>query len=385
MAVLIRLQYASRIERSTGTMSQSTTSRSKRSRTGSTQGGVSDGTGRTKNTTPYDPNFEQKMIDGGVYPDGYEGVNGTPAPLPANMEELQEMLCRQRASLSPSQFPEGAFTSFKRANAQASREAGAMTDVMPVIAGQRDSQFRPAREVLYTNAAPIVPGVSKPKPDACYGAQPSQIDPLVRRDLAAQIVPSRQETLPAAPNFTFEGKGKSGSAEVAQRQVMNNGAYGSRAMLSLQNYGRSPPRYDGNAYTIGVTYHPGTGTMQMYASHPVQAAGRPTDSEYYTTQVGAYAMTHSSDAFRRGAGAFRNARDWTQEQRDCFIAAANANANASAAAGINITDRRSSNSASTPFISVGSSANCGLRVSSDTSADELAGPATPMKRQRRRG
>lgn len=52
--------------------------------------------------------------------------------------------------------------------------------------------------------------------------------------------------------------------------------YRARAMHSLQKYGSTLPMYDGNAYTIGATYHPGTGTVQMYASHPAEVAGQPT-------------------------------------------------------------------------------------------------------------
>lgn len=359
-------------------MSQSTTSRSKRSRTDSTLGGAARATGTTRNTTPYDPNFEQTMIDGGVYPPGYRGRAGERPPKPQNMQELQAMLGAQRQSLSPSVFREEDFEEFQDRNVQASREAGAMADVMPVIAGQQDRQFRPAREVLYTNAAPIVLGVSKPKPDIYYGAPPSQIDVRVRRDLSGQIIPSQQDSLPAAPNFSLEGKSKAGGAEVAQRQVMNNGAYGARAMHSLKNYGGTSPVYDGNAYTIGATYV--DGQLKLYASHPVQVAGRPTGADYHMTQLDSYAMTGNINGFRQGAAAYRNAREWTQEQRDSFITTANANAGA----GIHTTDRRSLSSASTRVTSLVSSVNPAPRMSSDTSADELAGPVTPLKRRRRR-
>jgi hypothetical protein len=41
------------------------------------------------------------------------------------------------------------------------------------------------------------------------------------------------------------------------------------------------------------------------------------------TQVEAFALTRNANTFREGVGAFRNARDWAQEQRDMFISAAN--------------------------------------------------------------
>jgi hypothetical protein len=41
------------------------------------------------------------------------------------------------------------------------------------------------------------------------------------------------------------------------------------------------------------------------------------------SQVEAFALTRNINTFREGATAFRNARDWAQEQRDTFITAAN--------------------------------------------------------------
>ena len=39
------------------------------------------------------------------------------------------------------------------------------------------------------------------------------------------------------------------------------------------------------------------------------------------------AMTHNQEIFRQGATAYRNARDWTREQRDKAIERANKRAN----------------------------------------------------------
>jgi len=47
---------------------------------------------------------------------------------------------------------------------------------------------------------------------------------------------------------------------------MHNGAYGARAMHSLQNYGNASPLYDDNAYAVGATYH--DGQLKIYATHP---------------------------------------------------------------------------------------------------------------------
>ncbi|KAF2214175.1 hypothetical protein CERZMDRAFT_83547 [Cercospora zeae-maydis SCOH1-5] len=173
----------------------------------------------------------------------------------------------------------------------------------------------------------ILPGLlerSAPKPDIYYGAKPSQLDRRVRRDLAGYIVPSGRSDLPAAPNFFLEGKSAAGRADVAQNQAMYDGAVGARAMLQLQNYGQPTPRYDGNAYTVTSTYHPGTGTLQMYATHPRPSVAPAGEPQYYMTQLDGHYMTGTSDNFRKGAAAYRNARDWTQQQRDRLISGANA-------------------------------------------------------------
>ncbi|KAK4987224.1 hypothetical protein LTR66_007653 [Elasticomyces elasticus] len=132
-------QYSSRDVRAAGTISESTSQRRERSAgSRSSLGSTSTATGSSRGRTQYDPNFDQAMIDGGVYPDGYGGANGTSAPTPNNMEEILRSLGQQRASLSPSQFSEGAFANFERANRLAKGEAAAMAEVIPVIAGQRD-------------------------------------------------------------------------------------------------------------------------------------------------------------------------------------------------------------------------------------------------------
>jgi hypothetical protein len=47
------------------------------------------------------------------------------------------------------------------------------------------------------------------------------------------------------------------------------------------------------------------------------------------SQVKAWALTSDPDSFRQGVTAFRNARDWAQEQRDAHITAANERARSS--------------------------------------------------------
>ena len=155
---------------------------------------------------------------------------------------------------------------------------------------------------------------------------------------------------------------------------MHNGAAGARGMLHLQNYDSATPVYDGNAYTISSTYL--DGQLKMYATHPGPLANGAGEPQYYITQLGAYAMTHSLDTFRQGASAYRNGREWTRRQRDAFIANANA-----------VALRQSTESISFNTSGNDSKVSSGLEVessSSETSADELAPEYDAIVKRRRR-
>ncbi len=302
-------------------MSQSSFDSRKRSRRSSTK--QSSTTGKTKNTSPYNGNFEQKLVDRGIYPDGYEGPDGDPLE-PENLMTIREAFAKPRSSLSPSQFPESEFARFKKQNRLAKSESQAVTSIIPYIAGSKDSQFQTAGTIPFNNMKRFDPSITTPTPDFYYGASPSQIDARVRNDIGEYIMPSSRTSVPAAPNYFRADKSASGRADVAQMQAMYDGAVGARGMHTLQNYGTAAPVYDNNAYTISSTYHPGTGTLQMYATHPAPPASPGGETQYYTTQLNGCFMIGTPDGFRAGASAYRNAREWTTEQRDRFIASANA-------------------------------------------------------------
>jgi hypothetical protein len=61
----------------------------------------------------------------------------------------------------------------------------------------------------------------------------------------------------------------------------------------------------------------------MYTSHLVLLLRLEASSGYVTIQTKAYALTSDADAFRTGAGAYRNVRDWARQMRDEAIKKAN--------------------------------------------------------------
>ena len=154
-----------------------------------------------------------------------------------------------------------------------------------------------------------------------YGARPEQLDRQVRDELSGQIIPSTQYDLPITPNFFLAAKGPDGSLAVAGRQACYDGALGARGIQQLQSYGEGKQVFDKNAYTITSTYH--GGQLKIYTSHPKEPSDPGARPEYFMTQLRSFAMTDTTETFRQGATAFRNARDWTKEKRNEFVKSAN--------------------------------------------------------------
>lgn len=349
-------------------MSQSSTQSRKRDFASSTA--RSSGARKTKSTTPYSPEFEQKLADRGVFPVGYRFADGRRSPKPNNIQELMDALSRRRSSLSSTAFSEEAFEEFRDNDVRAS-ESAAMADLLPVIAGPKDKDYNPNGEVPFLRLEKFDPDISVPKPDRYYGAMPAQIDGSVRSDLTNYIIPSNRTNLPAAPNFFVEMKGISGRGNIAALQAMYDGAVGAKGILHLQNYGNAVPVHDANAYTITVTYC--NSTLKIYATHPRESE-RGGETEYFMTELKAYGMTSDPETFRKGAAAYRNAREWAQEQRDNFITNANAAALRMSADRVSVSR--------TEVTADASSTAAGGSFVSETSADELASDTHTVKRRR---
>lgn len=276
----------------------------------------------TRSSGVYDRDFQQHLTDGGIYPAEYEYPDGGVPPFPDNWEVINQVSNRPRPSLSPSQFSEGRFRAFKRADAHAAKEKQVSENVIPLIAGRIRDARCVAGGIPFGNLDPLTDSTLKPgNPDLYYGARPEQLRRDVRTELSGRIEPSTQSDLPVVPNFFVAAKGPDGSAAVAKRSACYDGVLGARGMHSLQSYGQSEPAYDNNASTVTSIYH--NGQLQMYTSHPAQPGGPGTRPEYFMHQIKGYAMTSDSDTFRRGATAFRNLRDWTEDERNAAIARAN--------------------------------------------------------------
>jgi hypothetical protein len=324
-----------------------------------------------KSTTPYDRGFEQKLVDGGVYPDEYEYPDGRVPSPPDNWEEFNQRLMQPRPSLSPSQFSDEAFRKFKRANAHAFKEKQVTTSVIPIIEGEIRDAKCVAGDIPFTNLDHLTDGTLAPgKPDLFYGARPEQLDRRIRDELSGSIIPSTQEDLPMAPNFFLAVKGPDGSAAVAKRQACYDGALGARGMQSLQLYGQDEPVYNKNAYTITSTYH--DGQLKMYTTHIIPPAGPGKPPEYQMTQLNTWGLTGNANTFRQGATAFRNGRDLAKEWRDKLVSAANER--------VDSLNAEPSTIESSDYNGLSDAVETYHTEDSETSADELAPTRYPVEK-----
>lgn len=276
----------------------------------------------TRSTGPYDRAFLQHLIDHNILPDGYEYPDGRLPPEPENMDDILRALSRPRQSLSPSRFSKGDFRKFQREDAQASKERQVTTTIIPIIEGDVGDKKCVAGEIPFTNLDHLTDGTLVPgNPDIYYGARPEQLDRSIRKNLGGHVVPSTQEDFPVAPNFFVEVKGHDGSTAVAKRQLSYDMALGARGINSLQAYNSSNLSYDNRAYTLGCTYQ--AGIIKMYAGQPILPSVPGGQPGYNMTQLKVLALTNDPEAFRQGATAYRNGRDWAKRQRDDAINQAN--------------------------------------------------------------
>ncbi|KAK2732731.1 hypothetical protein FQN57_002485 [Myotisia sp. PD_48] len=294
-------------------------------------------------STVYSRNFEQKLIENGIFPDEYEYPGGQLTELPSNWSEINGRLTCQRASLSPSKFNDDDFRKFRRADAHASKENPVTTSVIPTIEGEIGDTKCVGGGYQFGNLAPLInrsepngeqadtesdgeqpdskPELAQTTPDRFYGARPEQLERPIRDAHGDKIIPSTQDNLPMLPNFFLEAKGPDGFLPVVMRQVLYDGALGARGMHALQSYNQEKVVYDNNARTISSTYH--GGQLKLYTHHIIPSAKKGRESETIMTQLKGYSMTSDYETFVRGASAYRNLRDWAKGQRDEFIEAAN--------------------------------------------------------------
>ncbi len=205
-----------------------------------------------------------------------------------------------------------------------------MRNVIPLLAG--DADIPNEGHLLFNNLDSLTEDTTvNPKPDFFDGADFEALDRQVSEDLGEKIIPTRRVGVPVVPNLFMEVKSSTGSLEVAKRQVVLDGAYGTAMMFSLQNYLLDRPVYDGNAYTFTATFL--SGYLVLYAHYSTAPAGPGQRPGYHATQLNAYALTGNLEGWLAGIGAFRNMRKLAKRYRNQFIDMANSRARGRRAGG----------------------------------------------------
>ena len=273
---------------------------------------------KTTKSGPYDAAFQQHLIDHGILPYGYTYPNGNPPSKPGNHIEIRERLAQRRSSLSHSLYTDNDHQRFLHEEAGAANEQQVIQSVLPHIEGPTDGTTRGGPTKFANLKSMTMESTVPGYPDIYYGARTEEIELGVRTVIGDLIIPSAQVHLPAAPNFFVACKGPSGTASVAQRQALYDGAIGARGIQALRSF-QGEDVYDGNAYCISSFYS--SGLLRMFTIHPVQADnGR---LHYVMTLIKGWDMIGDAESFRSGATAYRNLRDWAKEQRDSAIQIAN--------------------------------------------------------------
>ncbi|KAI9898845.1 hypothetical protein N3K66_005306 [Trichothecium roseum] len=294
--------------------------------------------------SPYGREFQQHLADHGVYMNDYLSQL-------ANVDDLIDGLAQRRASLSPAAFSQAEFEALRMDNNEAISELDVVTSVVPVLRG--GAKIHHKQNVRFADMAALTSeGAVRPMPDWFDGARRQDLHAGVRDDpdLGPLIIPTKDFSVPVAPNFFLEVKGPAGQAVVAQRQACYDGAHGARATRALQSYGQQQQQqqqtdaaaaYPGSGgstwYAFSSTYVAAVGTLELYAHHvtaPTMEGERPG---YHMTKLFSFCMTLSRQSFAQGATAFRNARDMAKKQRDDLIKAANARASQAAEAAAEAT------------------------------------------------
>ena len=158
-------------------------------------------------TTAYAEDYEQHLIDHGIYPVLHKHPDARPTPKPSNLGNIRQRLAQSRASLSPSQFDESAFNDFQRKNIRAVREKRVVRTVVPVLGGNSDIPNE--QDALFTKLSAITDDtIPKPMPDYFDGARRKDIHGAVKDELGKTIIPTGHVQDPVLPNFFLEAKGR---------------------------------------------------------------------------------------------------------------------------------------------------------------------------------
>ena len=195
-----------------------------------------------------------------------------------------------------------------------------MSEAFAIIASTSD--ILSPKNLLFNNLKDLTDGsLTEANLDFYDGSPPADLNMQIRKELGPYIVPSTNTAVPCLPNFFAEVKGPDGSPAVCKRQALYDSALGARGMHELRSYVDPETTHDKNAYTITATYL--GELLTIYSTHTTPSNDPKNLLEYHMTRLNAWVLTGNPKAFRQGAIALRNTRDWAKEKRKELIDAVN--------------------------------------------------------------
>jgi hypothetical protein len=150
---------------------------------------------KTNTINPYMRNFQQSLIDGGIYTCLYDDGTGPP-PKPANWDAIKARISRRRPSLDG--FSEERFHEFVRVEMRAKKEKEFMEYVIPTIRGQIGNPDCTAGKIRFQNLEALIEHpLASGCPDLYYGSLPATVNKRVRDCLNTKSHQQLSKTCPS--------------------------------------------------------------------------------------------------------------------------------------------------------------------------------------------
>lgn len=279
---------------------------------------------KTESSSAYNRNYAHYLSQQGIYYPFYDHGDGS-IHRPSNFSEVQRRLKELRASLLPSRITEEQHYGFCVRNSTAS-ESMVERNIMPAIMG--DHNRLGDGGVPWKNMGSMTDETTiTPKPDYFEGSRPGDIDLSIRNDsdLRRYIAPTTDRSKVVLSNFSGEHKDQSGSSIVAERQVMTDIAYGTRAMDAIETMVWKLLCTMKLQGLFGYTYH-NTTIRKLYCGQSTMSKAMGREQDYHKTRLRSISMEDSVESYIEGASVLRNAADLGKELRDQAVQEANARA-----------------------------------------------------------
>ena len=143
---------------------------------------------------PHDDNFQQMLIDGGVYPIYYKYMDPDGPQKPNNLDEVVQRLSQPQPAIS-STVSDHDFREYANAIWHACKDNAVKASVIPMFLRAIGSSDIAQKNVLFNNLTSPADSLKeedlgKAKSDFYYGCQPEQVNANVRKTLSRHIVPS---------------------------------------------------------------------------------------------------------------------------------------------------------------------------------------------------